>query len=64
MDEDRLCTITKPSRWWRLVETRPGGNVTGSSIQATDLAGERVELIREVVPRLHRRHWEGPASTI
>jgi ABC transporter substrate binding protein len=32
---------------------RPGGNVTGSSIQATDLAGKRVGLLREVVPRLH-----------
>jgi ABC-type uncharacterized transport system substrate-binding protein len=33
---------------------RPGGNVTGLSIQATDLAGKRVELLREVVPDLHR----------
>jgi putative ABC transport system substrate-binding protein len=32
---------------------RPGGNVTGSSIQATDLAGKRVGLLREVVPELH-----------
>ena len=27
----------------------------------TDLAGKRVELIRELVPHLHRRHREGPA---
>jgi putative ABC transport system substrate-binding protein len=33
---------------------RPGGNVTGLSIQATDLAGKRVELLREVVPGLRR----------
>jgi putative ABC transport system substrate-binding protein len=33
---------------------RPGGNVTGLSIQATDLAGKRVELLREVVPGLHQ----------
>jgi putative tryptophan/tyrosine transport system substrate-binding protein len=33
---------------------RPGGNVTGLSQQATDLAGKRLELLREVVPRLHR----------
>jgi len=33
---------------------RPGGNVTGLSIQATDLAGKRLELLREVVPRLGR----------
>src|SRR5215470_4449215 len=33
---------------------RPGGNVTGLSAQSTDLAGKRLELLREVVPRLHR----------
>jgi putative ABC transport system substrate-binding protein len=33
---------------------RPGGNVTGLSIQSTDLAGKRLELLREVVPRLRR----------
>jgi hypothetical protein len=29
---------------------QPGGNVTGLSSQATDLAGKRVEMLREVVP--------------
>jgi putative tryptophan/tyrosine transport system substrate-binding protein len=33
---------------------RPGGNVTGLSSQAPDLAGKRLELLREVVPRLRR----------
>jgi putative ABC transport system substrate-binding protein len=33
---------------------RPGGNVTGLSIQAADLAGKRLELLRGVVPQLHR----------
>src|SRR5271170_4811161 len=33
---------------------RPGGNVTGLSIQAGELAGKRIELLREVVPQLHR----------
>jgi putative ABC transport system substrate-binding protein len=33
---------------------RPGGNVTGLSIQSTDTAGKRLELLREVVPNLHR----------
>ena len=39
-----------------LVESlaRPGGNVTGLSLQQTDTAGKRLELLREVVPRLHR----------
>jgi putative ABC transport system substrate-binding protein len=31
---------------------RPGGNVTGLSNQQTDLAGKRLELLREVVPGL------------
>jgi ABC-type uncharacterized transport system substrate-binding protein len=31
---------------------RPGGNVTGLSVQATDLAGKRVELLSEIVPGL------------
>jgi putative ABC transport system substrate-binding protein len=33
---------------------RPGGNVTGLSNQQTDLAGNRLELLREVVPGLKR----------
>ena len=33
---------------------RPGGNVTGLSLQATDLASKRLELLRAVVPRLRR----------
>jgi putative ABC transport system substrate-binding protein len=33
---------------------RPGGNVTGLSIQSSDLVGKRLELLREVVPSLRR----------
>ena len=33
---------------------RPGGNVTGLSMQSTDLAGKRLALLREVVPGLRR----------
>ena len=33
---------------------RPGGNVTGLSVQFTDLAGKRLELLREVVPGLRQ----------
>jgi putative ABC transport system substrate-binding protein len=33
---------------------RPGSNVTGLSTQSTDIAGKRLELLREVLPRLRR----------
>jgi putative ABC transport system substrate-binding protein len=33
---------------------RPGGNATGQSTQTPDLAGKRLEILREVVPRLRR----------
>ncbi len=32
----------------------PGGNVTGLSIESTDIASKRLELLREVVPNLRR----------
>ena len=33
---------------------RPGGNVTGLSLQSTDLSGKRLELLRAAVPGLRR----------
>jgi len=33
---------------------RPGGNITGLSLQQRDLAGKRLELLREIVPALQR----------
>ena len=33
---------------------RPGGNVTGLSLQFSDTVGKRFELLREVVPNLRR----------
>jgi len=33
---------------------RPGGNVTGISIQQPELIGKRLELLREVMPQLRR----------
>jgi len=33
---------------------RPGGNVTGLSLQSIDLSSKRLELLREVVPDLRR----------
>jgi putative tryptophan/tyrosine transport system substrate-binding protein len=34
--------------------SRPGGNVTGLSNQASDVAGKRIEVLREMLPGLHR----------
>jgi putative ABC transport system substrate-binding protein len=33
---------------------KPGGNITGLSLQAANLAGKRLELLREVIPQLRR----------
>ena len=33
---------------------RPGGSVTGLSLQFTDLAGKRIELLRELLPGMRR----------
>jgi putative tryptophan/tyrosine transport system substrate-binding protein len=33
---------------------KPGGNITGISLESTDLAGKRLELLRAVIPELHR----------
>jgi ABC-type uncharacterized transport system substrate-binding protein len=33
---------------------RPGGNITGLANQHSDLAGKRIELLREIVPNFHR----------
>jgi putative ABC transport system substrate-binding protein len=41
---------------------RPGGNVTGFSVQLTDTAGKRVELLREIVPNLRRLAILGNSS--
>ena len=34
--------------------SRPGGNITGLSLQQTEFSGRRLELLRDVVPGLHR----------
>jgi len=33
---------------------RPGGNITGLSVLSTDLAGKRLDLLRQLVPGLRR----------
>ena len=32
----------------------PGGNITGASLMAPELAGKRIELLRELIPKLSR----------
>ena len=34
--------------------TRPGGNITGLTVQYTDVAGKRLQLLKEAVPNLAR----------
>jgi len=34
--------------------SQPGGNVTGLSLEVTEIAGKRLQLLHEVVPRLRR----------
>jgi putative ABC transport system substrate-binding protein len=34
--------------------SRPGGNVTGLSVQRTETAGKRLEILREILPGHHR----------
>jgi putative tryptophan/tyrosine transport system substrate-binding protein len=43
---------------------RPGGNVTGLSLQGSDLAGKRVELLREILPGLRRLAIMGEPGTV
>jgi putative ABC transport system substrate-binding protein len=33
---------------------RPGGNITGTAVNASDMAGKRVQLLKELVPALKR----------
>lgn len=41
---------------------RPGGNITGLSLQSADLAGKRLQLVRELLPDARRLAVVGNAS--
>ena len=43
---------------------RPGGNVTGMSLATPELAGKRLELLKEVVPKLTRLSVLGEISRL
>ena len=47
---------------------RPGGNITGLAFSSADLAGKRLELLREVVPKLRRVamlwHSDNPGNLV
>ena len=52
---DRVRDSKRSSRYWPgRKSARPVGNATGLSIQSSDLAGKRLELLREVTPGLRR----------
>jgi putative tryptophan/tyrosine transport system substrate-binding protein len=42
---------------------RPGGNITGLSTLAPELSGKRLELLKEVVPKLSRVAVFGTSTT-
>ena len=43
---------------------RPGGNITGLTTQAPELAGKRLELLKEIVPKLSRVAAVGNPDTL
>jgi putative tryptophan/tyrosine transport system substrate-binding protein len=50
---NRICRRWRSGRHRpRRFLARPGGNITGLSIQQTDLASKRLEMLREVLPSL------------
>ena len=43
---------------------RPGGNVTGLSLQQTDVIGKRLQLLREMIPHLRRLAVLGQVNNV
>src|SRR3989454_2542769 len=62
-----MATSADPTRFGIVSSlARPGGNVTGLSTVAVELAGKRLELLKEAVPRIARialiANMSSPAS--
>jgi ABC-type uncharacterized transport system substrate-binding protein len=49
-----MAAIGDPSALGIANLARPGGNITGLNAFATELSGKRVELLREILPRIKR----------
>ena len=42
---------------------RPGGNVTGNSVQGFDLVGKAIELLAEALPKVQRIAYRLPEGS-
>jgi putative ABC transport system substrate-binding protein len=52
---DCFCNRSRSGRQCIVASlSHPGGNVTGLSVEQSDIAGKRLELLREIVPGLRR----------
>jgi putative ABC transport system substrate-binding protein len=50
-----MTAMIDPIAWGFIVSLdRPGGNITGLSLRGYELFGKRLELLKEIVPKLYR----------
>jgi putative ABC transport system substrate-binding protein len=54
--------VTQSTPAWSQAWRAQGGNVTGLSVQQTELAGKRLELLREFIPDLRQLAIMGNAD--
>jgi putative ABC transport system substrate-binding protein len=62
-----MTSVTDPVQsGWVASLARPRGNITGSTTLAADLSGKRLELLKEIVPKLSRVAvlWNGHSSAM
>jgi putative ABC transport system substrate-binding protein len=54
-DPDRYDIARRPGRKWLVASlAKPGGNVTGRSLFSPDIAGKRLQLLKDVIPGISR----------